>query len=122
MRFPERKPSANFCFVIDIPGLAPFSALLWHEVSPNLSKRRQFNTSKAGGQQKGSSKLAESERVDVQKKIAAAGRCFCRTLSHALEVLSTGDPEIVRALCNGEIKIDRAGDGAKNIAVSSGRI
>jgi hypothetical protein len=102
MRFPERKPSANFCFVIDIPGLAPFSALLWHEVSPNLSKRRQFNTSKAGGQQKGSSKLAESERVDVQKKIAAAGRCFCRTLSHALEVLSTGDPEIVRALCNGD--------------------
>ena len=30
------------------------------------------------------------------------------TLSHALEVLETGDPEVQRALCSGEIKIDRA--------------
>jgi transcriptional regulator with XRE-family HTH domain len=52
--------------------------------------------------------LAESERVDVQKEIAAAAGVSVGTLSHALEVLRAGDPEILRALCNGEIKIDRA--------------
>jgi len=52
--------------------------------------------------------LAESERVDVQKEIAAAAGVSVGTLSHALEVLRAGDPEILRALCHGEIKIDRA--------------
>lgn len=122
MRFPERKPSANFCFVIDISWIAALQPHRYGTRSHQIFQREGSSTPARPGPAKGFIELAESERVDVQKKIAAAGRCFCRTLSHALEVLSTGDPEIVRALCNGEIKIDRAGDGAKNIAVSSGRI
>jgi hypothetical protein len=46
--------------------------------------------------------------VDVRKEIAAAAGVSVGTLSHALEVFKTGDQEILRALCHGEIKIARA--------------
>jgi hypothetical protein len=52
--------------------------------------------------------LTEAEKVEVRKEIAGAADVSVGTLSHALEVLKSGDPEILRALCNGEIKIDRA--------------
>jgi hypothetical protein len=40
------------------------------------------------------------------------------TLSHASDVLKNGDPEILRALCNGEIKIDRAWRWSKQSKMS----
>ena len=71
-------------------------------------KEKALQHQQNGGKNKGSSKLTEAERVEVRKEIAAAAGVSVGTLSHALEVLKTGDPEILRALCNGEIKIDRA--------------
>jgi hypothetical protein len=71
-------------------------------------KKKALQHQQDGGKNKGSSKLTEAERVEVRKEIAAASGVSVGTLSHALEVLKTGDPEILRALCNGEIKIDRA--------------
>ena len=71
-------------------------------------REKALQHQQAGGKSKGSSKLTEAEKVEVRKEIAAAAGVSVGTLSHALEVLKTGDPEILRALGNGEIKIDRA--------------
>src|ERR1041385_241946 len=90
------------------PGLPPFSRIAMARGLTKSFKEKAFQHQQAGGREKGSSKLAESERVDVQKEIAAAAGVSVGTLSHALEVLETGDPEVRRALCDGEIKIDRA--------------
>jgi len=90
------------------PGLPPFSRIaMARDLSKSL-REKALQHQQAGGKSKGSSKLTEAEKVEVRKEIAAAAGSSVGTLSHALEVLKTGDPEILRALCNGEIKIDRA--------------
>jgi transcriptional regulator with XRE-family HTH domain len=90
------------------PGLPPFTriAMARDLVKSLREKARQHQ--QAGNKSKGSSKLTEAEKVEVRKEIAAAAGVSVGTLSHALKVLKAGDPEILRALCNGEIKIDRA--------------
>ena len=90
------------------PGIPPFCRIAMARGLTKSFKEKALQHQQAGGKEKGSSKLAESERIDVRKEIAAAAGVSVGTLSHALEVLRTGDPEILRALCNGEIKIDRA--------------
>ena len=71
-------------------------------------KQKALQHQQNGGKNKGSSKVTEAQRIDVRKKIAALVGISVGTLSHASDVLKDGDPEILRALCNGEIKIDRA--------------
>jgi hypothetical protein len=90
------------------PGLAPFSRIVMARGLAQSFKEKALQHQQAGGKDKGSSKLTEAEKVDVRKKVAAAAGVSVGTLSHALEVFKTGDPEILRALCHGEIKIDRA--------------
>ncbi len=90
------------------PGLAPFSRIAMARDLAKSLKEKALQHQQAGGKSKGSSKLTEAEKVEVRKEIAAAAGVSVGTLSHALEVLKTGDEEILRALCNGEIKIDRA--------------
>jgi ParB-like chromosome segregation protein Spo0J len=89
-------------------GLSPFSRIAMARGLAKSFKEKASKHQQAGGKSKGSSKLTEAEKVEVRKEIAAAAGVSVGTLSHALEVLKTGDPEILRALCNGEIKIDRA--------------
>jgi hypothetical protein len=90
------------------PGLPPFTRIAMARSLTKSFKAKALKHQQVGGRDKGSSKLPESERVDVQKEIAAAAGVSVGTLSHALEVLETGDPEVQSALCSGEIKIDRA--------------
>jgi hypothetical protein len=89
-------------------GLPPFSRIAMARDLAKSFKEKALQHQRAGGKSKSSSKLTEAEKVEVRKEIAAAAGISVGTLSHALEVLKAGDPEIVRALCNGEIKIDRA--------------
>jgi hypothetical protein len=89
------------------PGLPPFTRIAMARGLAKSFKEKALHHQQAGGKSKGSSKLPQAEKVDVRKEIAAAAGVSVGTLSHALEVLKTGDPEILRALCNGEIKIDR---------------
>lgn len=90
------------------PGLPPFTRIAMARDLAKSLREKALQHQQAGGMSKGSSKLTEAEKVEVRKKIAAAADVSVGTLSHTLEVLKTGDPEILRALCNGEIKIDRA--------------
>jgi transcriptional regulator with XRE-family HTH domain len=90
------------------PGLPPFTRIAMGRDLAKSLREKALRHQQAGGKSKGSSKLTEAEKVEVRKEIATAAGVSVGTLSHALEVLKTGDPEILRALCNGEIKIDRA--------------
>jgi transcriptional regulator with XRE-family HTH domain len=90
------------------PGLVPFSRIVMARDLAKSLREKALKHQQAGGKSKGSSKLTEAEKVEVRKEIAGAAGVSVGTLSHALEVFKTGDPEILRALCNGEIKIDRA--------------
>jgi ParB-like chromosome segregation protein Spo0J len=89
-------------------GLAPFSRIVMARDLAKSLREKALQHQQAGGKSKGSSKLTEAEKVEVRQQIATAASVSVGTLSHALAVLKTGDPEILRALCNGEIKIDRA--------------
>jgi hypothetical protein len=71
-------------------------------------KEKALQHQQDGGKNKGSSKLTKAQKIDVRKKIAAIVGISVGTLSHASDVLKNGDPEVQQALCNGEIKIDRA--------------
>jgi ParB-like chromosome segregation protein Spo0J len=89
-------------------GLPPFTRIAMARDLAKSLREKALRHQQAGGKSKGSSNLTEAEKVEVRKQIAAAAGVSVGTLSHALEVLKTGDPEILRALCNGEIKINRA--------------
>jgi hypothetical protein len=52
--------------------------------------------------------LTEAETVDVRRELAAAAGVSVGTFSHVKQLLRTVDPSVREALCNGEIKIDRA--------------
>jgi hypothetical protein len=90
------------------PGLPPFSRIAMARGLTKSLKEKAFQHQQAGGRGKGSSKLPETEKIDVRKAIATIARVSVGTLSHALDVLRMGDSEILQALCSGEIKIDRA--------------
>jgi hypothetical protein len=90
------------------PGLTPFTRIaMARDLAESFIEKAQQHQ-QDGGRGKGSSKLTEAEKIDVRKKIAEAAGVSTGTCSHALQLIRTADPEIVRALCNGEIKIDRA--------------
>jgi ParB-like chromosome segregation protein Spo0J len=90
------------------PGLPPFTRIAMARGLTKSFKEKAFQHQQAGGRGKGSSKLTETERVDVRKEVASIAGVSVGTLSHALDVLRMGDSEILQALCSGEIKIDRA--------------
>lgn len=89
-------------------GLPPFSRIVMSRDLAKSLKEKALQHQQAGGKNKGSSKLTEAEKVDVRKEIAATAGVSAGTCSHALQLIRTADREIVRTLCNGEIKIDRA--------------
>jgi ParB-like chromosome segregation protein Spo0J len=97
------------------PGLTPFSRIVMARDLAKSLREKAVQHQQAGGKSKGSSKLTEAEKVDVRKEIATAAGVSVGTCSHALQLIRTADPEIVRALCNGEIKIDRAWRWSKEL-------
>jgi len=89
-------------------GLNAFSRILLAlELEPWLKEAARSNQ-RAGGQNKGSSKLTEAERVDVTVKIAEAADVSVGSLSKVKQLLITAIPEILQALRRVEISIHRA--------------
>lgn len=80
------------------PGLPPFTRIAMARDLAKSLREKALQHQQAGGKDKGSSKLTEADKVEVRKEIAAAAGVSTGTLSHALDVLKTGDPEILRAL------------------------
>src|SRR5664279_37234 len=77
------------------------------DLEPGL-REKAISNQRAGGQNKGSSILTEAEKVDVRAKIAEAAHLSVGTISKVNQLLMTATPELLQALRNGEVRIDRA--------------
>ena len=71
-------------------------------------REKALSNQRAGGQNKGSSILTEAEKIDVRAKIAEAAHLSVGTISKVNQLLMTAIPELLQALRNGEVRIDRA--------------
>jgi ParB-like chromosome segregation protein Spo0J len=81
--------------------------LLARELEPWFKKKALANQ-QAGGENKGSSKLTEAEKVDVTAKIAEVADVSVGNLSKVKRLLRTAIPELLQALHRDEISIHRA--------------
>ena len=71
-------------------------------------KEKAQSNQQAGGQNKGSSKLTEAERVDVRKQIADAATVSVGNVTKVKQLIGTVHPELLEALRGDEISIHRA--------------
>jgi hypothetical protein len=81
--------------------------LLARELEPWFRQKALANQT-AGGENKGSSKLTEAERVDVTAKIAEVADVSVGNLSKVKQLLRSAIPELVQVLRRGEVSIHRA--------------
>ena len=81
--------------------------LLALELEPWL-RERALSNQRAGGQNKGSSKLTEARRLDVRSEIAKASGACNGNITKVKRLMTTAHPEVLDALRNGEIRIHRA--------------
>ena len=81
--------------------------LLALELEP-LLKEMAHSNQRAGGQNKGSSKLTEAERLDVRSEIAAAAGVSVGNVSKVRQLITSAHSEVLQALRGGEIRIHRA--------------
>jgi len=77
------------------------------DLESSLHEKARSNQ-RVGGQNKGSSHLAEAERVDVRSEVASAAGVSAGNVSKVKQLILNAHPEILRALRSGEISIHRA--------------
>jgi hypothetical protein len=89
-------------------GLNAFSrVLLALELEPWLKEKARLNQ-RAGGRDKGSSKLTEAKSVDVRSEIAAAAGVSLGNVTKVKQIMTSACTELQDALRNGEASIHRA--------------
>ena len=89
-------------------GLNAFSRILLAlELEPWLKEQARSNQ-RAGGQNRGSSKLTEAEKLDVRSKIAAAAGVSAGNVSKVKQLVMHALPALLQALREGEVSIHRA--------------
>ena len=89
-------------------GLNAFSRILLALDLEAGFKEKARSNQQAGGQNKGSSKLTEAEKLDVRREIAAAAGVCVGNVSKVKRVTLTAHSELLQALRSGEISIHRA--------------
>jgi hypothetical protein len=94
-------------------GLNAFSRILLASELEAGFKEKARSNQRAGGQNKGSSNLAEAERLDVRSEIAQAAGVSVGNLSKVKQLMTSAHSELVEALRNGEIRIHRAWEWSK---------
>jgi hypothetical protein len=89
-------------------GLNDFSRILLAlELEPWFKEKARSNQ-RAGGQNKGSSKLTEAGRLDVRSKIATAAGVSVGNVTKVKQLTITAHSELLQALRSREISIHRA--------------
>ena len=81
--------------------------LLALDLEPLLTDKARSNQ-QAGGQNKGSSKLAEAERLDVRKEIARIAGVSVGNVTKVKQLTTTAHSDIIKALRDKEVSIHRA--------------
>jgi hypothetical protein len=85
------------------------------DLEPGL-REKALSNQRTGGQNKGSSRLTEADKIDVRAKIAEAAHLSVGTISKVNQLLLAAIPELLQALRNGEVRIDRAYKWSKRSA------
>jgi hypothetical protein len=89
-------------------GLNDFTRILLAlELEPWFKEKARMNQ-RAGGQNKGSSKLTEPERLDVRREIAVAAGVSVGNVTKVKQLQVTATAELLQALRSKEISIHRA--------------
>ena len=81
--------------------------LLALDLEPSL-REKALSNQRAGGYDKGWSKLTEAGRVDVRSGIAKAAGVCDGNVTKVKRLLTTAHPKVLEALQSGEVRIDRA--------------
>src|SRR5271165_1212650 len=89
-------------------GLNAFSRILLALDLEAGFKEKARSNQQAGGQNKGSSKLTEAEKLDVRSEIAAAAGVSVGNVSKVKRLTLTAHSQLLQALRSGEISIHRA--------------
>ena len=87
--------------------------LLALELEPWLKEQARLNQ-RAGGQNRGSSKLTEAHRLDVRSEIATVAGASAGNVSKVKHLTLVAQPAILQALREGEVSIHRASVWLKN--------
>jgi hypothetical protein len=89
-------------------GLNAFSRILLAlELEPWLKEQARSNQ-RAGGQNRGSSKLTEADKLDVRSEIATAAGVSAGNVSKVKQLAMHAHPSLLQALREGEVSIHRA--------------
>jgi hypothetical protein len=90
------------------------------ELEPWFKTRAKSNQ-RMGGREKGSSQLAEADRLDVRFEIARTAGVSAGNVSKVKQLITRATPELQDALRQGEIRIYRASEWAKTSPTSQRR-
>lgn len=89
-------------------GIGDFARILIAlELEPWFRERAKSNQ-RTGGRYKGSTQLAEADRLDVRIEVARAAGVSAGNVSKVKRILHSAIPQIREALLGGEIQINRA--------------
>jgi hypothetical protein len=89
-------------------GLIAFTRIMLAlDLEPWLREKARSHQ-QSGGQNKGSSKLTEAEKLDVRTQIAAAAGVSVGNVTKVKQLTANAPPELLQALRNREISIHRA--------------
>jgi hypothetical protein len=103
-------------------GIGDFARILMAlELEPWFSERAKSNQ-RLGGREKGSSHLAEADKLDVRIEVARAAGVSTGNVSKVKKILQTAIPDIRSALLAGEVRINRAATWAKDIPSRQSRL
>jgi hypothetical protein len=103
-------------------GLNDFSRILLAlELEPWFKEKARSNQ-RAGGQNKGSSKLTEAGRLDVRSEIAAAAGVSVGNVTKVKQLKVAATAEVLQALRSREISIHRAWGWSKASPETAGGI
>jgi len=89
-------------------GLNPFSRILLALELESWLREQARSNQRSGGQNKGSSKLTEADRLDVRTRIAAAAGASVGNVSKVRQLELHAHPALLQALREGEVSIHRA--------------
>ena len=82
------------------------------ELEPRFQERAKANQ-RVGGRAKGSTHLAEADRLDVRSEISRAAGVSAGNVSKVKQILQSAVSDVREALASGELRINRAATWAK---------
>lgn len=89
-------------------GWSPFTRTELALQQERYFQSRALNNQSVGGKHKGSANLPKDEHIDVRQEIASLAGVCARNVAKVKIIRKKASPQLIEALRNGTVKIDRA--------------